>query len=250
MDNMQDKIVATVGGNPIMASEIDAALMQMGQRAQTYNNPKGRAMILEELIARKLFLMDAQKNLMEAEPAFKEQMKKVKNDLLTNYAIGKAVERIRVTEDEVRKFYDDNPAQFEGGVTYNASHILVDSEEECRGIGEKIKNGEVSFEDAARENSSCPSGQNGGELGDFGAGQMVPEFEHACDELEAGEISAPVKSQFGWHLIKLNKKENGGAIKFADVRNEIRETLLAQKQQAAYMSRVNQLKILFPTDKL
>ena len=129
MDNMQDKVVAQVAGQPIMASEIDMALMQMGPRAQSYNNPQGRAMILEQLIARKLFLMDAQKNLLEREPEFKEQMKRVKEDLLTNYAVQKAVEKVKVTEEELKKFYDENPAQFEGGITYNASHILVDSED-------------------------------------------------------------------------------------------------------------------------
>ena len=71
MNNAQDRIVAQVAGKPIMESEIDATLMQMGQRAQSYNNPQGRAMILEQLINKKLFLLDAQRNLIEREPAFK-----------------------------------------------------------------------------------------------------------------------------------------------------------------------------------
>lgn len=249
MDNMQDRVVAQVGGNPIMESEIDAALMQMGQRAQQYNNPQGRAMILDQLIARRLFLLDAQKNLMEREPAFKEQLKKVKDDMLTSYAIQKAVERVRVTDDEVKKFFEENPDQFEAGVTYNASHILVDTKEKAEEIAAKITAGEISFEDAAKEFSSCPSGKAGGELGDFSHGQMVSEFEQACDTLEAGQMSEPVQTQFGWHLIRLNKKEEGGAMSFDEVRDEIREALMGQKQQTAYQSRVNQLKLLFPVDK-
>ena len=70
-----------------MASELEEALRSMGQRAQSYDNPQGRAILLDQLIARRLFLMDAQKNLMEREPAFKEQLKRVKDDMLTNYAI-------------------------------------------------------------------------------------------------------------------------------------------------------------------
>lgn len=250
MDNIQDKVVAQVAGQPIMASEIDVTLMQMGPRAQAYNNPQGRAMILEQLIAKKLFLMDAQKNLMEREPEFKEQMKKVKEELLTNYAVQKAVEKVRVTEEELKKFYDEHPEQFEGGMTYNASHILVDSEAFAAELAEKIASGEVTFEDAAAEHSTCPSGKAGGSLGDFGAGQMVPEFENACNDMEIGTVSAPVKTQFGYHLIKLNKREMGEQIKFNDVKEDIYASLMQQKQQAAYQSRVNQLGIMFPVDRM
>ena len=250
MDNMQDKVIATVGGRPIMASEIDAMLASMGQRGQSYNNPQGRAMILEQLIANRLFLMEAQKNLYEREPEFKAQLTRVKEDLLTNYAVSKALEKVRVTDDEARKFFDENPDQFAGSETFNASHILVDTEEKAREIADKIKSGEISFEDAARENSSCPSGQNGGELGDFGRGQMVPEFENACASLEVGAMSEPVQTQFGWHIVKLNKKEAAEPMKFEEVASDIKNALMGQKQQAAYQSKINQLKILFPVDKM
>ncbi|MBQ8368752.1 MAG: peptidyl-prolyl cis-trans isomerase [Clostridia bacterium] len=247
--DMQNKILASVAGNPITEADLEMALAAMGQRGQAYNNPQGRAVLLEQLIAQKLFLMDAQKNLMEREPEFKEQLKQVKEEMLTNYAIKKAVERVKVTDDEIQKFYDENPDQFEAGMTYNASHILVDSEEKAAEIAAQINAGDISFEDAAKANSTCPSGQQGGELGDFGHGQMVPEFEAACDALEAGEMSAPVQTQFGWHLVKLNKKEDGGKMELAEVKEQIRQALMQQKQQAAYQSRVNQLKILFPVDK-
>ena len=249
MDNRQDRVLAQVAGNPIMESELMEALASMGQRAQAYNNPQGRAILLDQIIARRLFLMDAQKNLMEREPAFKEQLKRVKDDMLTQYAIRKAIERVRVTDDEVKKFYDENPDQFEGGLTFNASHILVDTEEEAAEIRLKLESGELSFEDAAKKYSSCPSKALGGELGYFAHGQMVPEFEEACAGMEPGELSEPVKTQFGWHLIRLNKKEEGGKIPFAEAKDDIRQALLSDKQQAAYQSRVNQLKLLFPVDK-
>jgi len=247
--NLQDKVLATVGGKQIMESELEEALVSMGQRGQSYNNPQGRAVLLEQLISRKLFLMDAQKNLYEREPAFKEQLARIKEDMLTNYAIQKSVERVKVTDEEIKKFYDENPDQFVSGTTFNASHILVADEETANDILAKINADEISFEDAAKANSTCPSGQQGGELGDFSHGQMVPEFENACAAMEVGTISAPVQTQFGWHLIKLNKKEEGGTMKFADVKGDIHDALLGQKQQAAYQSKINQLKILFPVDK-
>lgn len=248
--NNEAKILATVAGKPITEMDVEMMLMQMGQRASAYNNPQGRAMILEQLINSKLFLMDAQKNLYEREPAFKEQFTRVKEEMLSRYAVQKAVERVRVTDDEAKKYFEENPDQFAPEMTFNASHILVDTEEKAAEIAEQIKSGELTFEDAAMQFSSCPSKQNGGSLGEFGHGQMVPEFEAACEALEEGELSAPVQTQFGWHLVKLNKKEDGGKMALEEVKEQVRQALMQQKQQAAYQSRVNQLKLLFPVDKL
>ncbi|MGN1347145.1 MAG: peptidylprolyl isomerase [Eubacteriales bacterium] len=247
--NNSGKILASVGGKPITDMDVDMMLAQMGQRAQPYNNPQGRAMILDQLINRRLFLMDAQKNLYEREPAFKEQLTRVKEEMLSNYAVQKAVERVRVTDDEAKKYFEENPGQFAPEMTFNASHILVDSEEAAADLAEKIRSGEISFEDAAVRYSTCPSGKNGGSLGEFGHGQMVPEFEAACEALEEGEMSAPVQTQFGWHLIKLVSKGMGKEVRYADVAENLKAALLEQKQQAAYQSKINQLKILFPVDK-
>ena len=108
--NNEAKILATVGGKPITEMDVEMMLMQMGQRASAYNNPQGRAMILDQLINSKLFLMDAQKNLYEREPAFKEQFTRVKEEMLSRYAVQKAVERVRVTDDEAKKYFESFPA--------------------------------------------------------------------------------------------------------------------------------------------
>ena len=247
--NNEAKVLATVGGKPITEMDVEMMLMQMGQRASAYNNPQGRAMILEQLINSKLFLMDAQKNLYEREPAFKEQFTRVKEEMLSRYAVQKAVERVRVTDEEAKKYFEENPDQFAPEMTFNASHILVETEEKAAEIAEQIKSGELTFEDAAMQFSSCPSKQNGGSLGEFGHGQMVPEFENACAALEEGEMSAPVQTQFGWHIIKLVKKGMGKPVEYKDVAEQLKEALMGQKQEAAYQSKINQLKLLFPVDK-
>ena len=246
---MSETILANVGGMPITSADVDAFLAGLGQRGQSYNNPQGRAIILEQLIGQKLFLMDATRNLYEAEPAFKAELKRTKEMLLTNYAIEKAIGNVRVTVEEAQKFYDENPDQFAGEETVNASHILVDNEAIANTILEQIKAGEVSFEDAAKQNSSCPSGQEGGCLGDFGRGQMVPEFDQACFSMEIGEIRGPVQTQFGYHLIRLNAKNEAQTVPFATVKDDIIRKLTQDKQQAAYQSKINQLKILYPVDK-
>ncbi len=247
--DMENKVLAAVGGKNITEQDVTMALMQMGQRGQNYNNPQGRAMILDQLISRKLFLMDAQRNLYEREPEFKEQLTRVKEDMLTSYAMQKALEKVRVTEAEAKTYYEENKEKFVSGLTFSASHILVDSEDKANQLLAQIKAGDITFEEAAAQYSSCPSGKNGGDLGQFGQGQMVPEFENACAAMEVGELSAPVQTQFGYHLIRLNGKEEGGEMAYEDVKDELMAALKEEKQQAAYQSKVNQLKILYPVDK-
>ena len=244
------KVLATVGGMPITDAEVDEFLMSLGQRGQMYNNAEGRAIILEQLIGNKLLLLDAKRNLIEAEPAFKEQLAKLKDNLLASYAAEKAISGVSVSDKEASDYYEANKERFSQGETVNASHILVDSEEKALELLAKIKAGECSFEDCARDNSSCPSGQQGGNLGDFGRGQMVPEFDSAVFAMEEGEVTeTPVKTQFGYHLIKLNKKSEATIPAFAEVAAEIKQGLLGEKRQRAYESKINQLKILYPVDK-
>jgi peptidyl-prolyl cis-trans isomerase C len=246
---MENKILATVNGTPITDAEVSAFLRGMGQQGQAYNNPEGRKAILQELVAQKLLLLDAQKNLLEAEPAFKEQLKKAKESLLANYALEKVITGVRITDKEIEDYYNENQDKFVSPATVNASHILVDSEEKAKEIYEKIEKGEMSFEDAAKEYSSCPSKDNGGSLGDFGKGQMVPEFDAAVFEMEVGEVTKePVQTQFGYHLIRLNSKKEGETMPLDSIKERLGQQLLGQKQQKAYESRINQLKILYPVD--
>lgn len=243
------KILATVNGIQITEDEVNEIIANLGPRGQSYNSPEGRQAILGQLIASKLLLIDARANLYETEPAFKAELARVRENLLISYATEKAVSGVTVSDAEVMHYYDVHKGRFMNGETVNASHILVDSEEKANEILAKIKAGEISFEQAAMENSSCPSGQNGGSLGDFERGQMVPEFDTAVFAMEVGEISeAPVKTQFGYHLIKLNAKNPAQNIPLSELAGEIKEALLSEKRRSAYERKINQLKILYPVD--
>lgn len=246
-----DKILANVGPLTVKESEVEEFLLSLGQRGQQYNNPQGRKVILEQIIGNKLLLLDARKNLYETEPEFKAELARLKENLLVNYAGNKVISAVTVSDKEIEAYYEENKDQFGGGETVNASHILVDSEEKALEILAAIKSGEISFEDAAKAHSSCPSGQRGGNLGDFGQGQMVPEFDTAVFSMEVGEITeTPVKTQFGYHLIKLNAKNEESIPSLEEVKPQLKEMLLRDKQHKAYESRINQLKILYPVDIL
>ena len=246
---MENKILANVGGNAIYQSEVDDVVRMYASRGQNYDNPQGREAILQQLIDKKLLVLDAKKNLMEHNAEFKAELEKMKNEMLANFNIQKSLEKAEVKDDEVKAYYDENKAQFVRGESVAASHILVDSEEKASEIKAKIEAGEVSFEDAARENSSCPSSQNGGALGEFTHGQMVPEFDEAAFAMEVGEISGPVKTQFGFHIIKVTAKNPESEMSYDEVKGQIKNFLLGEKRQKAYDSKINQLKIVFPVDK-
>lgn len=246
--DMNSKILAKVDNTVITEADVDATIAALGQRGEAYNNPQGRKAVLEQLINKNLLLCDAKKNLYEYDPKFKAELAKIKDEMLANFAIEKAIAGVKVTDDEVKKFYDEHKAELVGGETVDASHILVDTEEKANEILASIKEGKVTFEDAAKEHSSCPSKEKGGNLGEFGKGQMVPEFDNAVFAMEVGEITGPVQTQFGYHLIKLNKKNEAKEIPFEEIKPRLMQKVLSDKQQAAYASKLNQLKILFPVD--
>ena len=159
-----DKILAKVGTLTVTEKEVDEFLMELGARAQGYNTPEGRKAVLEQIISSKLLLLDARHNLLETEPEFKAELARLRENLLINYAGNKIIAAVKVTDEDVRKYYDDNLDKFKQGETVNADHILVDSEEKALEIYAKIESGEISFADAAKEYSSCPSGQRGGNI--------------------------------------------------------------------------------------
>ena len=244
-----NNILATVGGMPITEEDVNEFLQNLGPRGQAYNNPEGRKAILEQLVSNKLLLLDARRNLLEADPVFKAELAKMRDNLLVSFAAEKAFSSVNVSDKEAEEYYENNKERFLAEESVNASHILVDSEEKALEILGKIKSGEISFEDAAMQYSSCPSKANGGNLGDFGRGQMVPEFDVAVFEMEVGAISeAPVQTQFGYHLIKLISKKAEEVMPFAEIAPEIKDALLQEKRRSAYESKINQLKILYPVD--
>ncbi len=244
----QNKILAVVGGKTITEADVQKTLMNLGQRAQQYNNPQGKQAILEQLINKELIFMDAKKNLLEMDAEYKTELEKLKKELLSNFYVEKFLRDVKVKDEDIHKYFEEHKEEFISQETVSASHILVESEEKAKDILTKIQSGEMTFEDAAKAFSTCPSSQRGGDLGEFGKGQMVPEFDKACFEMEVGEMRGPVQTQFGFHLIRLDKKNQAKPVAFEDVKDELSQHLLAEAQQKAYQSKMNQLRILYPVD--
>ena len=136
-----------------------------------------------------------------------------------------------IADADVQALYDANFADAGGDLEWNASHILVATEEEAQSLIDQLNDG-ADFVALAQEFSTGPSGPNGGALGWFGTGMMVPEFETAVAGLEAGKISAPVQTQFGWHVVKLNESRISAPPALEDVRADLEEELRRQRVDA------------------
>ena len=240
---MSKEVLATVAGREITQEEFDAFLASVPKEQQAYiSNPKFREHWLDQLTSLHMFAqMGEDLNLDETED-FKKAYENAKRDILAQMAMRETLKDVTVTEEELKTFYDQNQQQFKKGETVNAKHILTDSEEKCHDILEEIVKGEKTFEDAAKEFSTCPSKERGGDLGEFGKGQMVKEFEDAAFSAEIGHVVGPVKTQFGYHLIKVEKKNEASVVSFEQIKENLRTNLLQQKQSTAYNQKVEELK--------
>ena len=236
------EILATVAGENITEADLNAFIQTMPREQQMYaSNPQFRQQILEQVINGRLFAKYAEEMKMDETEEFQTILNNARKDILASMAIGDTVKGAAVTEEEVKKFYEENTHHFEQGATVSAKHILVKEEEKCQQILEEIIAGKV-FEEAAQQYSTCPSGQKGGDLGSFGKGQMVKEFEEAAFAAEIGQVVGPVQTQFGYHLIKVEEKNEATVAAFEEVKEQIRRNLLSQKQNQAYSAKVAELK--------
>ncbi|WP_195939585.1 peptidylprolyl isomerase [Romboutsia sp. 1001713B170131_170501_G6] len=240
---MERKVLATIGEKEITNYDVESALQSLEPyQAMHFNSEQGKKQLLDDLVNQELFYMEAKENELHNDEEFKNELQRVQENMLKQYAINKVLTSISLTEEEKKAFFDANKDKFNKPETATAKHILVETEEQANDLLNKIKANEVSFEDAAAEHSTCPSKEAGGNLGSFPRGQMVPEFEEAVFNMEKGDVVGPVKTQFGYHLIKLEDLNKGGESEYEEVKNEIERTLMYQKQTEVYSKKLNDLR--------
>lgn len=238
----EQNILATIDGVNITDAEVDAYIANLPQEQKIYAaNPQFREHCLKQILAMHLYAKMAVEEKMDETEEFKSMMATAKRDILAQLAVNKVLKDVDVTEEEERAFYEANPQHFTKGETVHAKHILVDDEEKCNEIMAAIAEGAVSFEDAAMKYSSCPSNAQGGDLGEFGRGQMVPEFDQAAFAAEVGQVVGPVKTQFGYHLIKVEDKKEASVAPFEEVKGHIHNSLFQQKQNQVYTEKYKEL---------
>lgn len=242
MENNEIKVLAKVGNKEITNLDLENVIASFDPyRAMQFQTEEAREKLVEDLIYQELFCLEAKEAKVDESDEFKRQMEIIKDNVLKQFAIDMLLSSVEVTDEEMLKYYEENKEQFIMPESMQAKHILVDNEEKANDIHKQIVDKEISFEDAAVQFSTCPSSQQGGDLGEFGRGQMVPEFEEAVFALKPGEMSKPVQTQFGHHIILAGEKKESKQSEYEEVKENIREMLLNEKRIEVYTAKVAEL---------
>ncbi len=239
-------VLAKVNGAEIRQSDLTLAEEELGPSLAQMDPSTKRENVLAFLIDMKIVAKAAEDKKVENNEDFKKRLAFTRNRLLMDSLLaseGKAA----ITDEAMKKVYEEASKQITGEAEVHARHILVESEDDAKAIAAELKKG-ADFAELAKKKSKDPGASDGGDLGFFTKEQMVPEFSAVAFALEPGKISDPVKSQFGWHIIKVEEKRNRKAPAFEQVKAQI-ETYVTRKAQAEYVAKLREAAKVERMDK-
>lgn len=235
-----DTVVATVGGTDITLGHV--LMLRAGLPEQFAQVPASVLYtgILDQLVQQTL-LVNAHEGELPRRAAL--ALENERRALIASEEMADIVEAV-VTDEAIQTYFDENYLNNDGVTEFKAAHILVESEEDAKKLVEEARGG-ANFSSLAVEHSTGPSGPSGGDLGWFSDGMMVQPFQDAVAQMEPGSISDPVKTQFGWHVIKLEESRVKDAPGLDQVRGEIEDTL----RQQAIEARIAELRAANTVDR-
>lgn len=248
--------LVTVNGTEITQEDVDKELMTATQGRLNQVPPEKQAefrkQVLEQLIAKELVYDDAKKSGLLQAPDFKERYEEVTSRIKKEVAIQvwqkREFDKIAISEKEKKDYYDANKEEFAEDESVRARHILVEKESDAKNIiaqlkplkGDALKN---KFMEIAKEKSTCASAPEGGDLGYFSEGQMVPEFNDKAFSMKAKEITLePVKTQFGHHVIYVEDKRPKTTRSFSEVKAAIEQRLKVEKAKSVMLEKMKELE--------
>jgi peptidyl-prolyl cis-trans isomerase C len=239
-------VLAKVNGSEIRQSDVALAEEELGPSLAQMDPATKKDNVLAFLIDMKIVAKAAEDKKVENNEDFKKRLAFTRNRLLMDSLLateGKAA----TTEEAMKKVYEEASKQITGELEVHARHILVETEDEAKAIKAELEKG-ADFAELAKKKSKDPGASDGGDLGFFTKEQMVPEFSTVAFALEPGKISDPVKSQFGWHVIKVEEKRARKAPDFEQVKSQI-ETYVTRKAQADYVAKLREAAKVERLDK-
>ncbi len=224
--------IAIVNGKAVPKARVDALIKQVQIQAAAQNQqlpPDLDQRVRDKVVMDEIFAQEAEKRGLTASADYKFQMEQARQAVLTKLLTQDFAKKNTVSDDDVRVDYEKFKAQ-SAGTEYRARHILVEKEDEAKALIAQIKGG-ASFEELAKKNSKDPgSGANGGDLDFAAAGSYVPEFSQALVKLKKGEMTQePVKTQFGYHIIRLDDTREAQFPPFDDVKGQLKQRMEQQK---------------------
>lgn len=238
------KPVAKVAGIIITEKDIELGLEEVGPALGNMDPAQARETIINAIIDSKLAVKVAEERKLGSGADYERRMKAARERVLLDMLMVDAANKVKA--DEIKTFYETTKARISAEEEARARHILVETEDEAKKVVVRLKKGE-DFAKVAAELTKDPSGKaNGGDLGYFDRERMVREFSDAAFALKVGDISAPVKSSFGWHVIKLEDKRPKAVPPFEQVQGQIKDFLGRQAQQKA----MEDLRKAYPVERL
>lgn len=239
---MDNNVLAIVNGKEITKEIFDFTISKFpAERKNHFATEDGNKELLDQIISWELVYNYAKDEGFEKREDYLFQLEEAKKAILGQFVIQEVLSNVAVDDKDALEYFNANQEYFKEDEQVSARHILVESEDKANDIYDMIKNG-LTFAEAATMHSSCPSKEQGGSLGTFGRGMMVPEFEEAAFNSEIGVITQPVKTQFGYHLILVEEKVAPKSKSFEEVKEMIKGHMLQEKQNHIYTEFVNTLK--------
>jgi len=236
-------VIATVGDKQITEGDLGLAAEDIGQQLQQVPPDQQRAFLLSVLIDMKVMAEAARENGIDQSDEYKARQAFLEDKALRRIFFAEKIANA-VTPETVKAAYDKYVADFKPAEEVHARHILVATEDEAKQVKADLDAGKP-FEVEAMEKTTDPSGKNnGGDLGFFSKGQMVPEFETVAFSLEVGKVSEPVQSQFGWHIIKVEEKRPSAPLPFEQMQQQLGQAAIYD----AYDAAVSQYKAKLPVE--
>ena len=214
--------LAKIGGKSLTDTEVKSLLGSIpeAQKNQINSDNETKTRMVDNMVTEELFIMEAEKTGITKDKEFATSLERARRQLLAQRYLQKTIQP-KLTDANVKAFFDKNKVRYSQDEV-RASHVLVKSEAEAQEVYQKAKAGE-DFEVLAKKYSKDPSAaQNMGDLGFFTRSRMVPQFAEAAFSMKPGEISHPVKTPFGYHIIKVVEKKEGKPVKFEEVKEQVR----------------------------
>src|SRR5512143_2242433 len=240
----QAPVVAKVGTSGITQADCEREMKSLPDYAQElFVGEAGKEKFLEEIIKKEILYQEALKKGLDKSPEFNRKLEELKKLTLASALLEKKImSKNKVSEQEVKDYYSKHKEDFTTTSQIRASHILVKTEAEANKVLARLKKGEKFKEIAKKESLDTASAKNGGDIGFFARGQLVPEFEKAAAGLKVGELSGPVKTPYGYHIIKVTDRKTGPVVEFDRVKDVISQRLSGEKQKEAFDNYINELR--------
>jgi len=234
-----ETILASFGEDTITLGEFNQLWKEVPEE---YKLQLDKSMVLDQMISEKLLIQETKNMGLEEDKDLLEQIKKMTEQILVQALIEREIlNKVKVNDEDVLAYYEQNKDSFTEKEQVHLYNILLETEEEAQNVLEQLKAGE-DFSEIAKTKSTGPSAAQGGDMGFISKGSIIPEIDEVVFALESGELTDIIKSDYGFHILKVTEKKPESTKALEEAKDEIMQTLLPEKQKDAFDNLLKELK--------